>query len=398
MDLDVPIAILAALIVGAVIVGAAVAAVVAAALARRARAADPTTAVPNAAVVEELRRLAEEQRRTADDALTRLLETNRALLDQERSRTTSELDGRKSLIDRQLLAMTGELDKVGELVRSLDAERRTAYGELANELARQHAGIEALTEHTGQLREVLASQKVRGQWGERMADDVLRLAGFVEGINYRRNATLDGAAGRPDYTFMLPNDLLLHMDVKFPLDNYARFLDATTDIERKQRREQFLRDVRARVRELTGRGYLEAKDRTVDCLLMFIPNEQVYAFVQEHDREILDAALRAKIVICSPLTLYAVLAVVRQAVDNFRLERTTDEILVLLADFHGQWEKYVAQLEKVQLKFDQVAKEYGTLMTVRQRGLQRPLDKIEALRHDEPALVNVDISPLALDA
>jgi len=31
--------------------------------------------------------------------------------------------------------------------------------------------------------------------------------------------------------------------------------------------------------------------------------------------------LRHKIVLCSPLTLYAVLAVIRQSVDNFRLER-----------------------------------------------------------------------------
>ena len=63
-----------------------------------------------------------------------------------------------------------------------------------------------------------------------------------------------------------------------------------TDGERRQARDQFLRDVRNRVRELTTRGYLDARDRTVDCLLLFIPNEQVYAFVQEHDREVLDDA------------------------------------------------------------------------------------------------------------
>ena len=108
-------------------------------------------------------------------------------------------------------------------------------------------------------------------------------------------------------------------------------------------------------KELTTRGYLDAADETVDCLLLFIPNEQVYAFVQEHDRAILDDALRNKIVVCSPLTLYAVLAVVRQAVDNFRLERTSNEILGLLGEFSLQWEKYVAQLDKVQQRFDAVA-------------------------------------------
>jgi len=182
--------------------------------------------------------------------------------------------------------------------------------------------------------------------------------------------------------------------VKFPLDNYVRQLEATNEVERKQFRDQFLRDVRDRVKELHQRGYLDATDETVDCLLMFIPNEQVYAFVHEHDRAILDDAMRNKIVVCSPLTLYAVLAVVRQAVDNFQLERTSSEILALLGEFSRQWEKYATQLEKVQQRFEQVAKEYSSMMTTRHRALQRPLDKIEHLRHEERGLLDADIAPL----
>ena len=333
-------------------------------------------------------------RRGQGDAgtLTQLLEANRALLEQERLRATSELDGKKLLIDQQLSQMCAQLDKVGELVRGSDDDRKRSFGELAHELRRQHEGLSALTEHTQQLREALSSQKTRGQWGERMAEDVLRLAGFLEGVNYRRQATLEGSGGRPDYTFLMPNGLVMHMDVKFPLDNYVRYLEANSDIERRQRRDQFLRDVRLRVRELTARGYLDGVGETVDCLLLFIPNEQVYAFVQEHDRAILDDALRNKIVLCSPLTLYAVLAVVRQAVDNFRLEKTSDQILALLAEFSLQWEKYVAQLERVQQRFDQVGMEFAALMTTRHRALQRPLDKIESLRRDEPGLVDIEIA------
>lgn len=349
------------------------------------------------ALAQELRRLAEEQRRVGDEVLSRVLDANRTLLEHDRLRASSELTGKKALIDQQLSAMTGELHKVGELVRGLDADRRRAFGELANELRRQHEGLAELTAHTRQLREALASQRARGQWGERMADDVLRLAGFLEGVNYRRQRTLEGSGGRPDYTFLLPNGLVMHMDVKFPLDNYVRHLEADNDLERRRYRDQFLRDVRERVRELTSRGYLDAADETVDCLLLFIPNEQVFAFVQEHDREVLDEALRHKVVLCSPLTLYAVLAVVRQAVDNFRLERTSDEILRLLGEFSQQWQKYVAQLDKVQQRFDAVAKEYAALMGTRQRALQRPLDRIDALRTtEEPAVLPAGVPPLAL--
>ena len=202
---------------------------------------------PIAPLADQIARLADEQRHAHDETLSRLLETNRALLEQERVRAGSELDGKKSLIDQQLVTMTGELDKVTELVRQLDGGQRKAYGELSNELRRQHEGIAALSEHTQQLREVLASSKARGQWGERMAEDVLRLAGLLEGVNYRKQATLD-SAGRPDYTFLLPNGRVMHMDVKFPLDNYVRHLESTNDLERKQFRDQFLRDVRDRVK------------------------------------------------------------------------------------------------------------------------------------------------------
>jgi len=41
------------------------------------------------------------------------------------------------------------------------------------------------------------------------------------------NTKLDGATGRPDFTFTLPKGHELYMDVKFPLAGYLRFLDAT---------------------------------------------------------------------------------------------------------------------------------------------------------------------------
>jgi DNA recombination protein RmuC len=338
----------------------------------------------------------------ANELIRLLLDANRETIEQERLRATTELDGKKGLIDQQLASMTGELGKVSDLVRELEHDRHKAFGELTNELQRQHEGLNTLSEHTHQLKEALANSRARGQWGERMAEDVLRLAGFLEGVNYRKQSTLarsgSSGAGRPDYTFLLPNGLVMHMDVKFPLDNYLRFLEATNDVERAQRRDQFLRDVRDRIKELTVRGYLDAADETVDCLLLFIPNEQVYAFVQEHDRDAIDDAMRRKIVLCSPLTLYAVLAVVRQAVDNFRLERTSNEILGLLREFSLQWEKYSGQLERVQQRFEGVSKEYSALMTTRHRALQRPLDKIDSLRHEEPALVDPEIVPLALEA
>jgi DNA recombination protein RmuC len=344
-----------------------------------------------------------EQRDAAVQAvIDHVLTHNRQALTAERELAGKDLDGKKSLIDQQLATMTAKLDEVSSMVQHVEAERARSFGELNAQLNRQHEGLAALLHTTQSLREALSSTKALGQWGERMAEDVLRLAGFVENVNYRKQRALDTGRGIPDYTFFLPNKLLLHMDVKFPLDNYVRFCDATTDLERKRYRDDFLRDVRARVRELSDRDYIDAGGGTVDFVLLFIPNEQLYAFIHEQDDAILDDAVRHGVVFCSPLTLFVVLALIRQMVENLRLARTSDEILSLLGQFSEQWGKFKGQMEKVGQRIEAASKEYTALAGTRTNTIERPLRRIQELRTRDLELVEDpdpdEQPPLALEA
>jgi DNA recombination protein RmuC len=212
-----------------------------------------------------------------------------------------------------------------------------------------------------------------------MAEDVLRLAGFVENVNYRKQKAVESGR-RPDFTFLLPQDLTLNMDVKFPLDNYLKYLDADSDLEGVRYFNSFLRDHRDRNKKDTGREYIDPGGNTVDYVLVFIPNEQVYAFIQERDRTLMDDALRSKVIFCSPLTLFAVLAVVRQAVENFALERTSDRILGLMGAFNKQWGMFVDKLEKMGKRIAHAQREFDQLTTTRRRQLEKPLREIETLR------------------
>ena len=353
----------------------------------------------------ELRRLVEEQRRSAEEqrdaainaALEQLTTTDKALMDAERELVGKELEGRSSAIGQQLAAMSGELARVTDLVRRLENDRSEKFGELANALEAQRADVALLAETTQGLRQALSSTKARGQWGERMADDVLRLHGFVEGVNYRKQRAID--TGVPDITFLLPDGLSLHMDVKFPLDNYLRYLEAESEIEERRARDDFLRDVRNHVKTLAGRGYADEEGDTVDCVLLFIPNEALYAFIQEQDRSILDDALGRKLVFCSPLTLYAVLAVVRQAVDSFRVERTSAEILTRLGAFTKQWQAFVDKMDKLDRSLSTARRDFDDLSGTRRRQLERELDKIDDLRSARELEAPDDSAgPVALEA
>jgi DNA recombination protein RmuC len=267
---------------------------------------------------------------------------------------------------------------MADLVGRLQQERAQQHGQLLSGLSEATKASQALSETTRHLREALASPKARGQWGERMADDVLRLAGMVEGITYRKQTAIEGGT-IPDITFLLPGGRHLHMDVKFPVDNYLRHLEAATEHERDQAAAAFLRDVRARVKELAGRGYVQP-DHTLDEVLLFIPNESVWAFIHERDPQLVDLALGQKVVLCSPITLFAVLAVVRQAVEQTRLERTSDEILQCLAGFTQQWEKFSDELDRVAKQLGTVQGTFDKLTGTRRRQLERQLDRIADLR------------------
>ena len=293
-----------------------------------------------------------------------------------------QLDGKKQLIDQTLNNMKTELSKVQEVVQKIENERKESFGQLSTQIKNSAEQTRQLQDATKQLNTALSSTQIRGQWGERMAEDVLRLAGFIEGINYLKQKTLSNSAGRPDFTFLLPKNLKVNMDVKFPLNNYLAYLDADNDTERSNLKNQFIKDVRTRIKEVTGRDYINPADKTVDYVIVFIPNEQVYAFINENDTTIMDEALRNKVILSSPVTLYAVLAIIRQAIDNFNLEKTAAEILSLLGEFNKQWNNFKEGMDKKGNRLDDAQKEFQKLVTTRTNQLERPLLKIDSIRSD----------------
>jgi DNA recombination protein RmuC len=307
-------------------------------------------------------------------------------LDSEREVNTKELDNKKGLIDQQLTRMNAELDKVRQMIKEFENDRVEKFGELAGQLKSANEQTAALTQTTENLRQVLANSKTRGQWGERMAEDVLRLTGLAEGINYIKQKGIEGIGTRPDFTFFLPRKRILNMDVKFPLDNYVRFLNTENEQEKDGYRKSFLKDIRSRIKEVAGRDYINPEQNTVDYVLLFIPNEQIYGFIHEQDSSLIDNSLKQRVIFCSPLTLYAVLSVIRQAIDNFALEQTTNRIQTLLGEFGHQYELFVEVMDKMGGKLDAAQREFQKMVTTRKNRLEKPLREIESIRQNKELL------------
>jgi DNA recombination protein RmuC len=240
--------------------------------------------------------------------------------------------------------------------------------------------VKGLATQTQALRNVLSSASSRGNWGERMLEDILSQSGFERGINYEKQEIL-GDGGKPDYSFYLPPDRVLYLDSKFPVDNYLKYFEASDDNSRNMYRDQFLKNVEDRIKELEKRDYVAQSNRNaLDYVLLFIPNESVIGFIQQHKPSLIDAALGKKVVLCSPLTLYAFLGVVRQATDSFHMEQNAKEILGLLTKFSKAWTQYVKYLTDIAKHFDQIQTKLKAVTTGRvMSNLRKPIHDIEAL-------------------
>ena len=181
--------------------------------------------------------------------------------------SNDQLGARADVINSTMLGVksevAGQLKKIDDALNILRESSATQYGNMEQ-------AVSVLSKRTENLNDVLSSSQARGQWGERLAEDMLRKAGFIEGINYEKQEIINGG-GKPDYTFKMPPDRVLYMDVKFPLDKYAEYINAESDALKAQAKLAFLDAVKGHVDTLAKRDYVDkSNDNTIDYVLMFV--------------------------------------------------------------------------------------------------------------------------------
>ena len=290
--------------------------------------------------------------------------------------------------EERLAAQASSLEQQAKNLMQPFEQQMTKLNEEVTKLREQNAdkftnvdaAVAGLVRQTQTLNNVLSSAQGRGSWGERMLEDILSQSGFERGINYEKQEILE-EGGKPDFSFFLPPDRVLYLDSKFPIDNYKAYFEANDDASRNLYRDQFIKNVEDRVKELEKRDYTAQSTReALDYVLLFIPNESVLSFIQQHKPGLVDDAVKKKVVLCSPLTLYAFLGVVRQATDSFHMQKNANEVLSLLTQFSKAWKSYTKYLVDIQKHFDKMQDKLKAVTTGRvMSNLRVPLAKVEDL-------------------
>ena len=257
---------------------------------------------------------------------------------------------------------------------------------LKGQLENSQKQISSLGQETTKLNRILSNSQERGAWGERAAEDIISIIGLVEGKSYERQKQQEGEDGkkiRPDYTFFLPGKLKVNMDVKFPLKNYNSFLEAKNELQKEESKKGFIKDIRSHIKQIGDKEYVDPKNGTINYALIFIPHESMYAFINVEDKGLIDYSLDRKIILCSPMTLYAVLSLIRQSVSAFKIEKKAAEIQRVVLAFKKEWGKFVDKMNGVGKSLENASNDFRELESTRIKKLEKPMDQIESFQTPE---------------
>jgi DNA recombination protein RmuC len=357
-------------------------------------------ATADARLVEAEKNLGE-QKRLLSEAESRLIDTFRSLsssvlksnsesflqlarqsLEQVVTQAEGDLGKRQEAIKGLVQPLEDALKRQADAVQQLELHRKEEYGKLKSELASMTQRADELNRTTSNLATVLGNSRARGQWGQKIAEDILRSCGLREGTHYKREQSIDSDAdtGRPDYTFLLPENNVLFMDVKFPGDNYYKYLQAEHPDDQRRLLEQFIKDVRQHLRTMEERNYQGKDPHSLDYMLIFIANEQVYGAVNERIPGLIDECLKKKFVLCGPMNLYAFVRVLWHAWQNFTYALAIQDIVKAINAFEQDYTKFKERFADLGKKMRDAAEKYQEIETISYKRLDAKIRRIDEYR------------------
>ena len=131
------------------------------------------------------------------------------------------------------------------------------------------------------------------------------MAGMIDHVDFEEQAQVEGQ--RPDMTVRLPNEGIIPVDAKAPMDAYLDAQETNTEDEFAVRMAAHAKALRAHMNSLAKKAYWSQFERSPDFVVMLVPYESGLTAAFQSDPDLLDNALDNRVLIVSPVTLLALL-------------------------------------------------------------------------------------------
>jgi DNA recombination protein RmuC len=324
------------------------------------RAMDEVKAGHEKAIAE----LKEGQQKAIDAARTALaLENEKTLKAREEALKQEAAETMKTI--------TGGLDRnIQEMKAAFEAQKKSQAEEssaIKTQFAETVRHLKEQTDTIGNKAETLASalkgqNKMQGIFGETILENILKAEGLREGHDYDAEFWLRDKKGnliqneetgrhmRPDFALHFPDDTDILIDSKVSLSALADYFEAETPEERADASRRNLESIENHIKELTSKEYQKyvVGRKTLDYVIMFIPNYGAYQLAKQEDPEVFAEAFRQNILITTEETLIPFLRLIRTAWVQMEQMENISEIVKAAEDMVervGLFCRYNAALE-----------------------------------------------------
>ena len=308
------------------------------------------------------------------------------------------LEGMNQTIEKQLTQLQQEHHEQMEKMRhtvdeklqdTLESRITKSFQLVSERLEQVYKGLgemQTLANGVGDLKRVLSNVKTRGILGE------IQLGAILEEIlspeQYETNfATVPNSRNVVEYALKLPGDdersVYLPIDSKFPLDVYARLMDAYDNGDNDQI-QQALKNLDAALKSNAKdihEKYIEVP-YTTDFGIMFLPIEGLYA--EAVRRGLVETLQREyKINIAGPTTMAALLNSLQMGFKTLAIQKRSGEVWEVLGAVKTEFGKFEGILESTQNRLQQVQGDLEKLVGVRTRQIRRKLSKVTSLEESK---------------
>jgi len=308
-------------------------------------------------------------------SVEKIAKQSKQVLESDKEAIKIDLENKHKQLEKLVHQLEDELKRRDRDLKLTEKERSQYFGELKKAIEEQRAVSEKLATSTSELKKVLASNQQRGAWGERIIENILQSSGLQEGKQWLRQSRLGKTNLRPDITLLLPHERVVPVDVKFPFASLQKMTNETSREAKRQYKLQFARDIKIKVDKVAE--YISPESGTLDYAIMFVPNEAVFAFINQEFPDLVDAAISKRVLMVSPISFIIVARTVMESYRNFMVADNLREVLQHIEAFTEEWVKFKIGFDKYGNAITSLQKSYEQLSSTRVRQMERRIDRVK---------------------
>lgn len=252
------------------------------------------------------------------------------------------------------------IDQMKQVMAENTEKQTQMGGEMKANIENMMRQSEAAMKSADELnRTFRLGNRVQGDWGETILDELLESQGLKRGIHYDTQPYIRDAAGniihtengstmRPDVILHLDQRREVIIDSKVSLTAFMDYSNATTEEERKRLLKAHIDSLKSHVRELSTKdysAYIQPPKARMDYVIMFVPHSAALWTALNAQPDLWRNAMAQNVFIADEQTLFAALRIINltwtqiaQAQNHEKVYALANEMLDRVGQFMKKYE------------------------------------------------------------